>query len=83
MNIINSRTDLDALAASDPAAHAAFLASLKGSLTKMADIQEYPADYNRNLKPGDDGYLEPLPTEVEDDSVAARFGFTRAELLSL
>ena len=79
--IINTRADLDALAGTP--AHADFIARLKGSLFAKADVQTYPADYARTLKQGDVGYLPPVLGDVPDDTIAERFGFTRAELLAL
>lgn len=83
MNIVNTRSDLDALATSDPAAYAAFIARLKGSLTVTADTQTYPDGYDRALKPGDVGFLAPVLGPVNDDTTAAQFGYTREELLAL
>lgn len=81
--IINTRADLDALAVTDPAARAAFIANLKGSMTVMADTQTYPVGYDHNLQPGDAGYIAPVIGPVNDDSTAARFGYTREELLAM
>lgn len=80
-NIINTRADLDAIAGTP--AHAEFIACLKGSLVTKADVQTYPADYDRTLKPEDPGYLPPVLGEIEDNTTAAKYGFTRAELLAL
>ena len=80
---INTRADLDAIKLNDPAAYAAFIAHLKGSLTRMADTQQYPADYDHTLKPGETGYLAPVIAEVADASSAERFGYTAAELQAL
>ncbi len=77
--IINTRADLNAIAGSK--AHADFIAYLKGTLTRTTDVRAYPADYDRNLKPDAAGYLAPVLGPVDDDSAAARFGFTREELL--
>lgn len=79
--VINTRADLDALAGSQ--AHTEFIAYLKGTLTRTTDVRVYPEGYDRNLKPTDPGYLAPVLGPVDDDSAAARFGFTRAELLAL
>lgn len=79
--VINTRADLDALAGTT--AHAEFIAHLKGTLTRTADVREYPAEYDRTLKPGDTGYLAPELGPVADDTAAVRFGFTREELLGL
>ena len=74
---INTRADLDSIAGTP--AHAAFMAHLKGSLTRTTDVRTYPAGYDRALKPGDAGYLAPQMGEVEDTSVVERFGFTKAD----
>ncbi len=80
MHIVNTRADLDALRSSNPVAHEAFIANLKGSLTRLTDIREYPAGYDRNLQSGDEGYLAPQIGEVPDDTTAARFGYSREQL---
>ena len=80
---INTRADLDALKLSDPAAYAAFMAHLKGSLTRMADTQTYPPAYDHTLKPGETGYLAPIIAQVQDATSAERFGFTAAELAAM
>ena len=81
MQTINTRQDLDAIAGTPE--HAAFIAGLKGSLTRTQDTQEYPENYNRALKPDEEGYLAPILTAVPDDTAAARFGYTREELAAL
>jgi hypothetical protein len=78
MQTINTRQDLDALVGTPE--HAAFIDALKASLTRTQDSQEYPENYNRDLKPGDVGYLPPIWAEVTDASIAARYGFTPEEL---
>ena len=81
--IVNTRSDLDTLRQTDPAAYAAFVSGLAGALTRKGDIREYPAGYDRTLKAGDAGYLAPIIGDIADDEPAARFGFTRTELLAL
>jgi hypothetical protein len=76
MTIVNTRADLDALKQTDPAAYAAFIAQLKGSLTRKGDTREYPSNYDHSLKAGDPGYLAPVIGDIADDSSATRFGFT-------
>jgi len=76
--IINTRADLDALAGTP--AHTAFIAALKGSLTRTVDQAIYPEDYDRKLTPKDKGYVAPSIVAVPDDSVASRFGFTKNEI---
>ena len=80
---INTRADLDALQLSDPAAYAAFVAHLKGSLTRMADTQQYPANYDHTLKPGETGYLAPVMASVADATGAERFGYTAAQVQAM
>ncbi len=77
---INTRADLDALQLSDPTAYAAFVAHLKGSLTRTADTQVYPSTYDFTLKVGETGYLPPVMGPVADATTADRFGFTAAQL---
>ena len=79
--IINTRSDLDSIAGT--ACHADFVAFLKGTLTRRADVRVYPEGYDHALKAGDEGYLAPVLGDVADYTAAAHFGFTRAELLAL
>ena len=73
MRIVNTRADLDALAASDPAAHAAFIGLLRASAVRVQDVADYPPGY------GDRGYegpaVEPSWRTVEDMTTLNRFGF--------
>lgn len=78
--IIATRADLDALALTDPAAHAAFLRSLRASLTTTLDVAEYPDDYDRTLTPADAGYIAPVIEVRATPETAARFGYTPEEL---
>jgi len=82
-HVVNSRADLDRLANEDPAAYAAFIAALKGACTIATDTAEYPEDYNRSLQPAAEGYISPNIVQAETSAPAARYGFTRAELLAL
>ena len=79
-NIINTRSDLDALAVSDPAAHADFLSQLRVSLVTRYDVMEYPDGYDRTLMPADAGYIAPVYEERDTPETAARFGFTPTDL---
>lgn len=79
--VINTRHDLDSIAGTPE--HAAFIAALKGSLTRTTDVRVYPDGYDHNLKPEDAGYLAPTLGPINDDSSALRFGFAREELLAL
>ena len=74
--ILNSRADLDALALSDLAAHAAFIDRLRTSLITPTDVAEYPEDYDRATPPSAPGYIEPLIENRATPETAARFGFT-------
>lgn len=75
--IINTRADLDAVAGTQ--AHADFIQSLKGTMTRRQDIQVYPDNYNN---PDYDGeILEPIWTDVEDLSTIERFGFTKEDFV--
>ncbi|MDD2763492.1 MAG: hypothetical protein PHE83_05900 [Opitutaceae bacterium] len=79
--VINTRADLDAIAGTPE--HAAFVAALKGSLFIEVDTAIYPEGYDRSLAPGAPGYIAPVIQQIEDDTAARRFGFTRAALLSM
>lgn len=80
MSVINTRADLDALAASDPSAHADFIARLRASLVTRYDVAEYPEGYDRTLTEKDDGYIEPKYEERDTPETAARFGYTSESL---
>lgn len=79
--IISTRADLDALALSDPAAHAAFINQLRASLATLTDVSEYPAGYDRSTPPGAPGYIEPVIEDRDTPETAARFGFTPEDLV--
>ena len=79
--ILNSRADLDALALSDLAAHAAFIDRLRTSLITPTDVAEYPEDYDRATPPSVLGYIEPLIENRATPETAARFGFTPEDLV--
>lgn len=79
--VINTRADLDAIAGTQE--HADFIQYLKGTLSRTTDLRAYPVDYDRNLKPDDEGYLAPELGPIDDNTVAERFGFTREQLLAL
>ena len=79
--ILNSRADLDALALSDLAAHAAFIDRLRASLITPTDVAEYPEDYDRATPPSAPGYIEPLIENRATPETAARFGFTPEDLV--
>lgn len=81
--IIATRSDLDALATSAPAEHAAFLALLRASLTTRTDVQAYPEGYDHTLTPEAPGYLTPIYEDRPTPELAARFGFTPEQLADL
>lgn len=77
--LINTRADLDSIAGTPE--HAAFIATLKGSMTKRHNAAVYPDGY------GQPGYVgpavEPVWVDVEDLGTIGRFGFTKDEILSI
>lgn len=83
MPIVNSRADLDRLAAEDPAAYADFIARLQAACTVEVDTAEYPEDYDYTLQPGDEGYIAPVIVQIAVSAPAERYGYTRTELLAL
>ena len=74
---VKTRADYEALSEEEKQKFRNFL---KGTIVKQRDIQNYPSDYDWDLKEGDTGYLEPLLEEYEDLSVVERFGFSKLEL---
>ena len=79
--ILNSRADLDALALSAPAAHAAFIDRLRASLITPTDVAEYPAYYDRSTPPDAPGYVAPVFEQQATPETASRFGFTPEDLV--
>lgn len=74
---INTRADLDALQQTDPTGYTAFMAYLKGTMTRTVDTQTYPAGYGQ---PGYTGAaLAPVWSQTQDLSIIERFGFTAAD----
>jgi hypothetical protein len=73
--IINTREDLDAIAGTPE--HAEFMNMLKGSMTRKQNVQVYPDGYNQPDYEGEK--LQPIWADVENLSVIARFGFTKAD----
>jgi hypothetical protein len=73
--VINTRADLDAIAGTPE--HTAFMAYLRGTLTRRTDTQTYPEGYGQ---PGYEGEpLAPVWEDVEDLSTIERFGFTAGD----
>jgi len=74
-HIINSREDLDAIQGTPE--HEQFMQALKGSMTRLENIAEYPDNYN---DPEYDGpVIDPILVEVEDLKTIERFGFTKED----
>lgn len=76
MNIINTASDLNA--APDTAQKRAFLQSLLNNYI-IFDDAEYPEDYDRNLRQGDEGYIEPVIRQEWNSGDAASWGFSNRE----
>ena len=76
MHIINTATDLQG-APNNPE-HQAFLQALLDDFTTFDDA-EYPEDYDRDLGPDDEGYIEPIIRKVWNAGAAAGWGFTSRE----
>lgn len=73
--VINTREDLEALKGTKE--YDDFMQILKGSMLRKQDIQVYPEGYNQPDYQGEK--LLPIWEEVEDLSIIARFGFTKAD----
>lgn len=74
-NVINTRSDLDALQGTQT--YADFMIRLKGSMTRRENQAEYPDNYS---DPDYDGpTIEPVWVDVEDLTTIERFGFTKAD----
>jgi len=76
MNIINTPADLQS--ASNTPEGQAFLQALLNDFTTFDDA-EYPEDYDRNLEPDDEGYIEPIIRKVWNAGAAASWGFASRE----
>ena len=72
MLIINTPSDLVATEAG--AERTAFLSSLLNDYITFDDAV-YPEDYDRNLQPGDDGYVAPVVRQEWNAGAAAAWGF--------
>ena len=81
--IIATSTDLEALAATNPAEHSKFVALLRASLTTRTNVAVYPEGYDSTLTEGQAGYVPPVWQDVSTPETAARFGFTAEELAAL
>jgi len=76
MNIINTANDLSS-APNNPE-HLAFLQALLDDYTTFDD-SEYPEDYDRDLGPDDEGYIEPVIRKEWNAGAAAGWGFSSRE----
>jgi hypothetical protein len=74
--LINTPTDLQATEAGPE--HQAFLQALLDDFTTFDDA-EYPEDYDRDLGPNDEGYIEPVIRKEWNAGAAAGWGFTSRE----
>jgi len=79
MNIINTRADLNAIEGTDE--HTAFIAKLKGSMTKTVNVAIYPDNYNDPEYDGEE--ITPIWEDQADHSVIESFGFTASEINAL
>jgi hypothetical protein len=73
MLIINTPSDLTAAEAGEE--RTAFLTSLLNDYITFDDAV-YPADYDKALQPGDDGYIAPVIRQEWNAGAAAAWGFT-------
>lgn len=76
MLIINTPEDLTSTEAG--AERTAFLTSLLNDYVTFDDAV-YPADYDKTLQPGDDGYIAPVVRQVWNAGAAAGWGFASRE----
>jgi hypothetical protein len=78
MLIINTRADFAATEANEE--RTALLTSLLNDEITFDDAA-YPEDYDRQLEPGDDGYIEPVIRKEWNAGAAAAWGFnSKAEV---
>jgi len=78
MTFINTATDLAATEASPE--RTAFLQNLLNDYTTFDDA-EYPEGYDRQLQPGDKGYVVPVLRQVWNSGAAAAWGFDSREAI--
>jgi len=76
MLIINTPSDLVATEAGEE--RTAFLNSLLNDCITFDDAV-YPQNYDRNLQPGDDGYVAPVIRQEWNAGAAAAWGFSNRE----
>jgi hypothetical protein len=74
--LINTSADLQA--STGTAEGQAFLQALLDDYTTFDDA-EYPEDYDRDLGPDDEGYIEPVIRKKWNANAAAGWGFTSRE----
>lgn len=81
MNIFNTSSDLQLAANAEE--KRAFLQALLNDYITFDDAV-YPQDYDRNLQPGDDGYIAPVIRQEWNAGAAAAWGFnSRQEIEAL
>ena len=84
MKIVQTPDDLRELEQTNPAAYREQLVAILGASRVRMNLAEYPDDYDSTLEPGQDGYIAPEWTEVDDDSTLERLGFaSRGEVEAL
>jgi hypothetical protein len=76
MNIINTPADLQNSANTE--AKQRLLQNLLNDYVTFDDA-EYPEGYDHMLKPGDEGYIEPVIRKEWNAGAAAGWGFTNRE----
>jgi hypothetical protein len=74
--LINTVSDLQT--AEPSAERDAFLRAMLNDFVTFDDAV-YPEDYDSSLKPGDDGYVEPVIRKEWNAGAAASWGFTSRE----
>jgi len=76
--LINTAADLQTAEPSNE--RTAFLQNLLNDYITFDDA-EYPEGYDRNLQPGDDGYVEPVLRQEWNAGAAAAWGFGSREAI--
>jgi len=80
MNIINTPADLQG--SSNTEAKQRLLQNLLNDFVTFDDA-EYPEGYDHMLKPGDDGYIEPVIRKEWNAGAAAGWGFESREQIEM
>lgn len=76
--LINTVSDLQT--AEPSAERDAFLRAMLNDFVVFDDA-EYPEDYDQTLKPGDEGYVEPVIRKEWNAGAAASWGFMSREAI--